>query len=62
MKQNKQTKTKKPQKTQQPRYKMIEITHCILSDHHRLIKAGCQQQQKQQKAYILMETEQLSTQ
>jgi hypothetical protein len=36
------------------RYKKTEITPCILSDHH-----GLEQQQKQQKTYILLETEQL---
>ena len=37
---------------------MQEITFCILSDHYDS-KAGLQQQQKQQKAYKLMEMEQL---
>ena len=40
------------------RYKEIEITPCILSDL-TWIKTGCQQQ-KQLKAYKLMETEQFS--
>ena len=36
------------------RYKKMEITPCILSDHHWY-------QQKQHKAYKLVEMEQLST-
>jgi hypothetical protein len=43
------------------RYKMIEIMASILSDNQGF-KTGCPQQQKHQKAHILIETEKLSTQ
>lgn len=46
-------------KTSLDRYKKIDVTLCILSDHYGR-KAGDQQKQKQ-KVYELMETKQLST-
>jgi exonuclease III len=43
------------------RFKKIEITPCILSDH-QLLRLFFINSKKQQKAHIHIETEQLSTQ
>jgi hypothetical protein len=48
-------------KTSFNRYMKNEIIPCILSDHHGL-RLDFNNNKKQQKAHITMETEQLSTQ